>query len=376
MIEEMKELIIDNYFNGYQDKINKKESLTSYYNKVTKEDLKMTLGLYTLIKDDVRVLDQVPIQEENTKEEMIQYLIENISEFYFNILSIQENSFVFQLDRLIKAKGHYKQSSVQRGLKYSIEFIIRLKKFHLAQVNYQKELGQLEIQIPVTLLEELKKILANKNFKKENDEYNEVIYNVKKLLNVYGVLPLDKLTKIMKQVFTPIQPKKIATMLRNIDYTNEDINIYGEGKQTLVGNIMFSDIDDAYTFYESLPEGEYKIFTEEEYEDIDDRMYHRKFLPYQELIEYLYSELEMSIPEVEQFEEWYILDYLSSYQKDIDVANQNLMKKLEKEFDTLKLQDKAFIKKRLSTLGNLYPNYGLKGYAIKEKELSTMKITD
>lgn len=213
-------------------------------------------------------------------------------------------------------------------------------------------------------------IIREKDFLNKR-EYISSIYNyTTMILKAYGVLSVDKLHEIMNLVFIEIDQEELITILRMVVLLHNNIHLFENEEICLITDTSFENEDKAYTFYCSLDEGDYKIFTKEEYEELEDGIYHQKFEVYDELIEYLNIDMDLDSEELVSFEHWFILDYLNSYQQDIDQANKNLMINLNKTFPNLKIQDKAIIKRKLSNLGKLYPIYNLKGYAIDEDKIN------
>lgn len=94
--------IIDIYFKDCQDKIIRNESLEEYYSSFPKKDLQSILGTYLLIKDDVTYLSEVPYESENTKEEIVDYILDNYKEIYQDLLCVLDDNSFDQWKRLIK----------------------------------------------------------------------------------------------------------------------------------------------------------------------------------------------------------------------------------------------------------------------------------
>lgn len=369
MDDNIRNQIIDMFFKDFQDKIVKNEGLEAFYQSFTKKDLREIFGVYLLIKDDVSVLDVVPFDDENKKKEMVDYLLENYEEIYGTIFLTLDDNIIEQLQMLIKKNGYYKSFVRDEGLSFSIDFISNLFRLKLGKVNYNIENKLIEIYVPKELLEFIKKLLRQKDFSKKRIYINQIHHDVREILEAYGVLSLQDLTKIVNDVFLEIDEEELESILRMVTVISDDLHLFGDGEEMLVGNVCFEDEDEAYTFYESLPEVEYKIFTKEEYEELFEGRYHQKFQVYEELMFYLVSRLDFSEEELENFNEWFVVDYLHSYQEDTEVANHNLMVNLNKDYYELKIEDKAIIKKKLAILGKLYPSYYLKGYAEEEDKM-------
>ena len=369
MDNNIRNQLMDIYFENFQDKIVMDEDLKGYYQRVDEEDLKKVLGTYLLIQEDVTLLDKVPFSENYEKEEVVDYFLKNYEEIYGTIFLMLDDSMVKQWRSLLKMEGHYKVYVRKDWLSFSIEFIRKLYMFKLGQVNYNKEDGMIELCVPKDLLVFTKKLLQQKEFSKKRTYINQICCHVKGLLEAYGLLSLKKLTEVINQIYLKIEEEELESILRKITVQSDDFSLFGEGEEMLVGNICFEDEDEAYAFYESLPEGEYKLFTKKEYRELLEGEYHHKFVAYEELMFYLEHHLNFSEEELDDFDQWYVVDYLNSYQEDKEVANHHLMKNLEKDYDGLKIEDKMVIKKKLATLGKLYPVYYLKGYAEEESKI-------
>ena len=371
MENQLHKQIMNLYFENLNDEIVKNETLESYYRSFSEKDLKEFLKIYLLIRDDVTLLNEIPFYEENCKEEMVSYLLEHYEKIYETLLVTMNDSMIEQWNLLMKQKGDYQVYLKEDSLQYSISFVINLQKFKLGKVHYQKEKEILEILIPKDLLNLVKKILHQQTFSNQRREINQISVYVKEILMAYGVLSLEKLTEIMNQVFLKIKKEKLIHILRKIAIVSSDLHVFEDGETVLIGNVSFEDEEEVYTFYESTKEKNYKIFTKEEYEELFDGVYHQKFQAYEELIFYLYNHLGFDEETVNYFEQWFILDYLNSSQEDEEVANYNLMVNLKKDLKELRIEDKAFIKKKLKTLAALYPSYVLKGYARKEEDIKS-----
>lgn len=363
MKEKIIREIVNIWFSECKDKINKNESLEQYYSSFKKKELQQILGNYILIKDDVSILEKVPYNEKNTKEEMIDYLLNNLKEIYKTIFYTMDDNQILQWKKLIKNKGYQKINS----LEYSINFLNNLKRFKTAKINYDVKNKTIEFCVPKDLLILVKKLINDPNFNKEREYINKIAFTIKMLLKPYGILTIKKLTEIINKTFFNIDEEEVENILRMITVTDNELNIIEHGEEILVTRINYEDIDEIIAFYESMAEGEYKIFTKDEYLILENDIYHCQFQEYNDLLEYLCFALDLNSEEQENFEEWFILDYLNSYQLDEDIANKNLIINLEKSYPNISFQTKATLKKKISNLAKLYPKYNLKGYSVKEK---------
>lgn len=369
MNENIRNVLCDIFFKNYQDNINPKETLKEHYASLKKEDFNNILGIYTLIKDDIEVLAEVPLDEESTIEEMQDYTLTNLEEIYMTILSALSESIITQLSIFIKKSCYYKGSIHDDDFIYSIDFITKLYQLRLGKVNYNKDTRNIEFYIPKELFKLISKIIKNKQFQKTNEEINAISNYTDKILSAYGIISLNKLHEIINKVFIKIDKEDLETMLRKISICFNEINYFGDEGDVIIANSSFEEEDEAYTFYNSLSDGEYKVFTKEEYDLLGEDAYHLNFKAYDELMEYLNYEADLTNEQIALIETEIIIDYLKSYQQDTELANKNLMSKLNGNFSSLKIQDKAIIKKKLSNLGKLYPIYTLKGYAIEEEKI-------
>jgi len=372
-MEDMFNFIVEHFIGIYHDKIDKKLTLQKHYETSNIDELKLLLGTYILVKDDRELLDEVDIEIKD-KDKIINYLIEDTNDLYYNILTTVDDNFIKQLSQLIEENGYLSLEKEELFSKYTVGFLMTLKKYKMAQINCNLKKNIIKVQIPDCLINTISRLLEDPKSNKKRKENNIITSATRKILGVYGVLTMEKLTEIINEVFIKVTSKRLGNILSRLMITDEQINIFKQDNLTLVAGLEFSEKDEAFEFYESLSDGDYKIFTKEEYEELNEGYYHQKFSAYENLINYVEETWNLDEEELEDFEELFILDYLNSYKYDVELANDNLMEKLKKHFNNVTLQDKMVIKKNLVTLGKLYPNFYLKGYAKKEENIKKIGI--
>lgn len=368
MKNAMRDSILELYFSKCTYKINKNENLKDYYQSFSKKELQTILGIYLLIKDDSSLLLEVPFHEQNTKKEIIEYLLNHYPTIYQTTLLTINDELLLQLKNLIHYKGYQKMSIKDGELNYSISFLDKLNQLKLAKLNYDNINKEIELFVPKELLELMKKLIHNKDFLKRRQKISEIGRATQEILSAYGILSLSKLTTILNDKYQKIAEETLEEILRMLSTFNNDLNIFEHDTDILIANCSFEEEDDAFPFYESLEDGEYKLFSKEEYEALYNRQYYQQFSEYRDLMRYLYSNLDLSESEMESFKDMILDDYLSSCQLDEEEAKKNLMINLEKIFPDLSLTVKIIIKKKLSNLAKVYPIFYLKGYSIAEKE--------
>ena len=356
------------FFEDKCDDIKKGEKLEEFYNSFDKKELHDILARYVLIRDDLFLLDEVPMGDEFDKKEIVNYLLNNYMDIYRAVFSIYSDEFIFQWKMLLKKKGYCKVNILD-GLDYSISFIDKLDKFKLAKINYDSNTDILEFLVPSELLNMVKKLLNDKELMTKRERISQIISSVSMVLNVYGVLSLEKLCEVINNVFEEVDMEELFSILRMVTVIDDRVIFVEDDDINLVAISDFENADDIYEFYNSLEEGDYKLFAKEQYLEIKKGIYHHKFKVYEELVDYLLENTSLMEEELDLFDEFIILDYLESSKSDIEVANKNLMSKFKESFSQFTLQDRIIIKKKLSDLAKLYPNFYLKGSAINEDKL-------
>ena len=253
-------------------------------------------------------------------------------------------------------------------LQWSISFVLFLRNLLLGRVHYYSKTNEIEIYIPKEILNSASKLVHNRSIIKKSEKNSQIIYDIECLLDTYGLLDYDHLYSIYNDIFQKIDKKVLFSIIYNSSFISEGIRVFWGDDIKLICGVNFDNEDDAFGYYYSI-EGDYKIFTKEEYYAIFDKSYISRIDGYSLLLNYFIDNYDMLKEDVDNFCEFVLIDYLySCMEEDERIAKKNLISKLDDLFEDITIQDKSKIGKLCEKIYLNYPNWRCKGYSILEKE--------
>lgn len=343
------------------DKIIKDENLNSFLKKYTKKELLRGMVFYY---ESNNKLSEILLLNMNQKKEVIEYYENNQELIYSGLFECMNKEYYQFFHKLINNKGYLKQNI--NNLHISIGFILFLHQNLLAAINFHKKDETVEIYVPMDILKVLSKIIKNKKIKLNNKKNNDLRDNLNALLDTYGLIELDSLYNIYNKKFGSITEDELLSKIRLFSLLDENIQLYGDTNLFLVCNISFDGEDDAFSFYYEREDGDYKIFdNKEDYFFVSEGGYLNRFEETDKIVDIL-DAYGIDEETEEYFVNFIVLDYISTNQRDNEIANQNLMHNLNKSFEVLNITDKIIIKKLIEKLSNKFPSWYYRGYSINE----------
>lgn len=348
----------------YKDKIVVEESLQDYLKSFTKDELIIKLGICCGC-DNYKSLGEILLLQTKKKEEIVRYIIKNIDSLYVGLFHYVDARFFNFFKNLINNNGYMK--ICLDDFKWSISFIMFIRRVGIAKICYISKSREVEVYIPKEILLSIKSLVNNRGIIKKNQKNSDIIYNVECMIDTYGLIDFDSLYNIYNEVFSKIDKEVLLSIISSYSLFSEGINIFDGDNLKLICGVNFVDEDDAFSYYYST-EGDYKVFTKDEYYAISDKSYILKIDDYYELMDFLSETFEMDEDDLNSFVKIILVDYLYSCMEDDRVSKSNLMSKLDDMFEGIIINDKVKIGKLCKNIYLNYPNWGQKGYSIVEKE--------
>lgn len=346
---------------GLNDRIIKDENLNSYLNQYTKKDLLRGMIFYCESNDKLADIFLLNMKQ---KKEVIEYYEKSQELVYSGLFEYMNKEYYQFFRKLINNKGYLILNI--NNIHISIGFILFLHQNLLAAVNFHKRDETIEIYIPKDILKVLSKVIKKKEIKLNNKKNNDLRGNLNALLDTYGLIELDSLYNIYNNKFGSITKNELLSKIRLFGLLDENIQLYGDARLFLVCNISFDDEDDVFSFYYEREDGNYKIFdNKEDYYYISEGGYINKFKETDKIVDIL-DTYGLDEETEEYFVDFIVLDYISTNQRDKELANKNLMHNLNNSFKFLNITDKIRIKKLIEKLSNEYPSWYYRGYSITE----------
>ena len=346
---------------GLNDRIIKDDNLNSYLNKYTKKELLRSMIFY---HESNNKLADIFLLDMKKKKEVIEYYVNNQELIYSGLFEYMNKEYYQFFHKLVNKKGYVILNI--NDLDISIGFILFLHQNLLAAINFHKKEETIEIYIPIDILKVLSKIIKKKEIKLNNKNNNDLRNNINALLDTYGLIELDVLYNIYNKKFGNITKKELLSKIRLFGLLDENIQLYGEANLFLVCNISFDDEDDAFCFYYKREDGEYKIFdNKEDYYYISQGGYINKFEEIDKIVDIL-DTYGIDEETEDYFIDFILLDYISTNQRDNELADKNLMHNLNNSFKFLNITDKIILKKLIEKLSNEFPSWYYRGYSVNE----------
>lgn len=359
--------IIELFCSKFKDKIDQGESFDQYVSSFIKEQIERLLKINAVMEENNQKFAHVLSVSIHKKSDVVKELKQSIREIYTNIIKNINEEVINQLEMYIK---EYTSNIIEFNLskmKYSLHFIELLNSSCMAKVKYLKEENKLYLYTPMEVRTILKGILKSQEVKKMCKKSSIYKSNLHNLIATYGIIPLKKLNEIYNKVYEKIDQNTLTQRIIINAMFDDEIKLIPTEDGDIVYGIEFENEDVALEFFHSLSDDiEYKMYKQEEYQEIGEGTYHSNFKELDDLYDFLKVNFNMSEDEIYDFDDMFVLDYLFSYQIDADVAKKNLSNNLEKQFIRLNIGDKAYISKAILSIARNYPNFNYKGHTYNE----------
>lgn len=350
----------------YNDKIVDKEEIINYLNSFSKEELIVQSGIALACSGDDNFDDIIDLKKKN-KQDIIDFIMKNLDVLYSRLFKYVDVEYFNFFKKIIKNNGYMKIDI--NNLCFSVSFIMFIRRFLIAKINYDSKNESVEIYMPKEILDSVKKVVNDKKYVKVVRDNSKIIYNIICLIDTYGLIDYDSLYDIYKMEFGDIDVHQLFELIFCYSLLNEGINVYSRDGIVLVCGCNFGIEDEAFDYYNSLGKGEYKVFKKEEYYAIWNKEYIDTIYEYYDLVDYLIDNYEMSEEDIENFKNYVLSDYLYSCMEDMKISKKNLMYKLDELFAGITIIEKSKISKLCENVYYNYPDWRCRGYSKKEYEM-------
>lgn len=347
-------------FKQFNDEI-KEENLESFFNSLSEDELIKIVKVKSVISSTDTLKGKTL-----DKNKIVNYILNNYKKIYSLLLEILDEDFYLQMKKYIKENNNGYLKMVYDSRDYSISFLLNIYNFRIGKVKYDNKTNILEIYIPKETIETINLILKDKSIRKKINENTKIMSNINGLMVAYGIVTIDRLHEIYEDVFSKISNDKLLTVILFDHLTNQTFDII-EYKDSYLINGLSCEEEDAIKYYESIDKKlEYKIFSKEELEDLDDGLYHHQSINYDSLLDEIRRVFNFDEYEIEDFDEEFIVDYMFSFSEDEALAKKNINSNLTKNYPDLDFVNKSIIMKKINSVAKDYPIFKYKGYSINE----------
>lgn len=342
------EQIIKEELLGVNNKKIKEENLKEYLTSLKKEELiKMAIS-QTFIDKNYFDLYKVNNLKNKAKKEIIDYITEKLDKILESFIKIIKTEEIEQLENVIKNNG---KKILFDDLKVSIRFILLLKNFSLAKVEYNNKEDSLKIFMPKEFVDIFNNCFKNKKLLELNN-YNNKVYNyVRDVINTYGIVTLDKLYELFESQMFKIDKKDLKHIIEIVTIYEEE-HIYEYNGETLLCSVEFGDEDYALYFYDS-QKMDYKRYSKEDYKNISSFKYVEKLKAYKKFVNYLCRNYGGISEDLEYINDFIVYDYLASAQTSIETADYNFRANIVKILEV----NNGEIEELLKLMKNIFKEY-------------------
>ena len=342
------EQIIKEELLGVNNKKIKEENLKEYLTSLKKEELiKMAIS-QTFIDKNYFDLYRVNNLKNKAKKEIIDYITEKLDKILESFIKIIKTEEIEQLENVIKNNG---KKILFDDLKVSIRFILLLKNFSLAKVEYKNKEDSLKIFMPKEFVDIFNNCFKNKKLLELNN-YNNKVYNyVRDVINTYGIVTLDKLYELFESQMFKIDKKDLKHIIEIVTIYEEE-HIYEYNGETLLCSVEFGDEDYALYFYDS-QKMDYKRYSKEDYKNISSFKYVEKLKAYKKFVNYLCRNYGGISEDLEYINDFIVYDYLASAQTSIETADYNFRANIVKILEV----NNGEIEELLKLMKNIFKEY-------------------
>ena len=342
------EQIIKEELLGVNNKKIKEENLKEYLTSLKKEELiKMAIS-QTFIDKNYFDLYKVNNLKNKAKKEIIDYITEKLDKILESFIKIIKTEEIEQLENVIKNNG---KKILFDDLKVSIRFILLLKNFSLAKVEYNNKEDSLKIFMPKEFVDIFNNCFKNKKLLELNN-YNNKVYNyVRDVINTYGIVTLDKLYELFESQMFKIDKKDLKHIIEIVTIYEEE-HIYEYNGETLLCSVEFGDEDYALYFYDS-QKMDYKRYSKEDYKNISSFKYVEKLKAYKKFVNYLCRNYGGISEDLEYINDFIVYDYFASAQTSIETADYNFRANIVKILEV----NNGEIEELLKLMKNIFKEY-------------------
>ena len=317
--------LFEELYKDLNDKINKDESIKDYFLTMKDDEIKK---LSYLVSEEL----EEDIDIENKKENLVNYIIDNLDALVKGILKYCDDSTFDKFTKL----PNYIEYNTEEEILYIIDLFF-LNVFHIAKTNYNKKKDTITVFIHKEVKDLLNKYTKDKEIKKINKTYNKIYDTIEYILDTYGVISLDILEEIINRNYPNFSNYDILNILLLKSIADEGLNLYMyEDNLILIGNAEFYDKDFARKFYDKVDN--YKVYNKDMYESVYSFKYISNTKGYNKLIKYLFEELNIIITRDIEFNENIVRDYLYQAQTSIKTADEYYYNKIDCIYEINKKQ--------------------------------------
>lgn len=366
-MNDVERAITEMFLTQFKDTIRENQNYDEYISSFTKKQLERLLKINAVIDSDTSKLAHVLSISFHKKYIVIEEFINQAKEIYTKVLKNVDESILQQFEIFLKQYDNNVLELDLQNFKYSLHFIEILNVNCIAHVKYLSKEQKLYLFTPIEIRNILKEILKDKNLKKENKKTSICVKNIFNLIATYGVISIKELNEIYNQIYGKMEEQTLIKQLLINELFDDKIKLIHTDDGYLAYGIEFEDEDEVLGFFYSLPSDlDYKIYTKDEYSQIGEGTYHHNFNEFENLLDFLELNFNMSKEEIYHFDGMFILDYIYSYQLNDNIAKGNLKSNLEKQYKLLNIHDKLFISKSILSIARCYPNFNYKGHSYNE----------
>lgn len=357
MNEKIYKLILENILKENNQKISIGEKIEDYFTSFKTYELARLSITNVYVNSDYGDLYKVKNLANRPKKYIIDYITNNLKKIIETYVKICTVSVSNQLKLLVSKDGNLKYKLDNFNL--NMEFILFLKNFALAKVNYNKKEETIHIYMPKEIVNIFKDSFKNKNIIKYNERFNNICDYVKGVMEAYGMIPLTKLHEIYEKEVEAIDIHELNLIIGSRAMTDEIFNIYSLPNDMLICGLEFHDEDEAILFYEKA-KGEYHEFSKEEFKQLSDYTYINHLGSYIQFVNYLCKNYDGIQNDIENIREFTVMDYISTAQLSISDANKNFMSNIDEIIDGSQA-DKEKLRIMVNNIFNQYPKWKKRG---------------
>ena len=351
---ELEQIIKEELLGVNNPKI-KVETLNEYLGSLKVKELHKMAIFPAFIDDDFLSFAEVERLKNKPKKNIIAYVTKNLDKILESYIKIIRTNEINQLKIIIKNNN---KKIIFGDLPISIHFLLFLKKFFIAKVEYDNKDDSFRVFIPEEFITILNNCFENKELLKLNKLNNNVYNYVKNVINTYGVITIDKLYELFEKQMFRINEDKLRHII-TICSVYEEENFYEYNGEIILYSSSFESDEDALAFYNS-QKMNYKKYSKEDYKNIANFQYAEKLKSYKKFVNYLYRNYYDISDIFDYIKNFIIYDYLASAQLSIEEADNNFKANIIKilEVDNEEIEE---LLKLMKNIFNEYPKWIKRG---------------
>ncbi len=314
----------------------------------TKNLVKMCLTSL-IVNYETDELEKINTYFNKPKKEIINYINNNIEDILYGYLLMFDDTELEQLKLVINKNQKKLYFSKE---KITIGFLNFIKEKALGNVEYIKDEDYVKVFMPKEYIKVFKNGLNDEYLLEKNRHIQQISRFINLMINAYGVITARKLHELFEKIMYEIDFEELMEIvIINLAHT-ENCFYCNYKNDELIYGIDFDTAEDAIEFYKK-QEGEYKIFSLDDYEALFDVSYMYTLKSYDKLIDYLTEKYELSDDDIDYINDFFIADYITCSQTKPSLAIENFKFKFKEQFDS----DYKTINELLILLKNLYNEY-------------------